>query len=327
MNIPVEYLLILICLLAQAFLTGIEIGVISINRHRLTHLVRVGAHGAKIIEGYLHDTARLLGTTLVGSCLTLVIISTLAESMAERSNLHETGQTLSACVVSLVLLIFGEYLPKVWFNRRPIERCLPFAGLLRMFERILHPLVWTAMALTRWASPHLSHQERNLFVTREHIQSLVQDSAAGGQISAFERLMINRVLDLQLKTAVDVMTPIKQVIHAHGETTLQACYDLAMQSGHMRLPVLDTDDGTCLGILHLVEVLTKVDNPATLTAQACMSPPIFIRPDIPADDLLPIMRLNRQPMIIIRNPANTVLGVVTQENIVRFLMGALPKEL
>ena len=140
MNIPVEYLIILVCLLAQAFLTGIEIGVISINRHRLTHLVRVGARGAKDIEGYLHDTARLLGTTLVGSCLTLVIISTLAESMSERS-MNRIGQAISACVVSLVLLVFGEYLPKVWFNRRPVERCLPLAGLLRLFERLLHPLV------------------------------------------------------------------------------------------------------------------------------------------------------------------------------------------
>jgi len=326
MNIPVEYLIILLCLLAQAFLAGIEIGVISINRHRLTHLVRVQARGAKIIEGYLHDTARLLGTTLVGSCLTLVIISTLAESLAER-NLNETGQAISACIVSLTLLIFGEYLPKIWFNRRPIERCLPFAGLLRMFERLIHPLVWLAMALTRWASPRLSHPERNLFVTREHIQSLVQDSAAGGQISAFERLMINRVLDLQLKTAMDVMTPLKQVIHAHDSATLQECYDLATKSGHTRLPVLDADDGACVGILHLVEILARVDNPATLTAKDCMSAPVFIQPDIPADDLLPIMRLNRQPMIVVRTAANAVLGIVTQENIVRFLMGALPKEL
>jgi len=326
MNIPVEYLVILACLLAQAFLTGIEIGVISINRHRLTHLVRVGARGAKIIEGYLHDTSRLLGTTLVGSCLTLVIISTLAESMAERS-LNHTGQAISACVVSLVLLIFGEYLPKVWFNRRPVERCLPLAGLLRMFERILRPLVWLAMALTRWASPRLSHPERNLFVTREHIQSLVQDSAVGGQISALERLMINRVLDLQLKTAADVMTPLKQVIHAHDEATLQECYDLATKSGHTRLPVLDTEDGACVGILHLVEVLAKVENPATLTAKECMTPPVFIRRDIPADDLLPIMRRNHQSMIVVRDDAGAVLGIVTQENIVRFLMGALPKEL
>ncbi|MEI6210158.1 MAG: CNNM domain-containing protein [bacterium] len=326
MSIPVEFVIILACLLAQSFLAGMEIGVLSINRHRLTHLVRSGARGAKIIEGFLHDTARLLGTTMVGVCLMLVVISTLAESLAERS-LNRTGQAISAVVVSLLILIFGEYLPKLWFNRRPIERCLPFAGLLRIAERILHPLVWLTTVLTRWASPRLEHPQHNLFMTREHIQSLVQDSAAGGQISAFERLMINRVLDLQLKTAAEVMTPLKQVIHAHDDATLQECYDLATRSGQTRLPVLDADDGACIGILHLVEILAKVDNPAAITAKECMSTPFFIQPSIPADDLLPVMRRNRQPMAVIRNDAGTVLGVVTQENIVRFLLGALPKEL
>lgn len=324
MNIPVEVPVMLACLIIQAFLAGMEIGVISINRHRLTHRVRMGARGARIIEGFLHDTARLLGTTMVGVCLMLVIISTLAESMAER-NLNHTGQAVSGAAVALVLLIFGEYLPKLWFNRRPVERCLPLAGLLHLSERTLRPLVWLAMALTRWATPRLPHHRHNLFVTREHIQSLVQDSAAGGQISAFERLMINRVLDLQLKTAAHVMTPLKQVIHAHDEATLQECYDLATRSGRTRLPVLDAEDGTCIGILHLVEVLAKVENPATLTARECMTAPFFIRPDIPADDLLPLMRRNRQPMVVVRNDAGAVLGVVTQENIVGFLLGALPK--
>lgn len=326
MNIPVEFVIILACLFAQAFLAGMEIGVLSINRHRLTHLVRVGARGAKIVEGFLHDTARLLGTTMVGVCLMLVIISTLAQSLAER-HLNHTGQVISAIAVSLVLLIFGEYLPKLWFNRRPIERCLPFAGLLRISERILHPLVWLATVLTRWASPRLVHPQNNLFMTREHIQSLVQDSAASGQISAFERLMINRVLDLQLKTAADVMTPLKQVIHAHEQATIQECYELATKSGQTRLPILDADDGACIGILHLVEVLSKVENPAVITAKECMMAPFFIKPTIPADDLLPIMRHNRQPMVVVRNDAGALLGVVTQENIVRFLLGALPQEL
>ena len=323
MNIPVEIPVICACLLAQAFLTGIEIGVISINRHRLTHLVRIGARGARIVEEYLLDPARLLSTTLVGSCLTLVIISTLAESLAERS-LDRAGQAVSAAVVSLLLLVMGESLPKIWFNRRPNERCLPFADLLRLFERALRPLVWLAMTLTRWASPRLAHPERNLFVTREHIQTLVQDSAAGGQISAFERLMIHRVLDLQRKTAADVMTPLAQVIHTHADTPLWECGALAVRSGHMRLPVLDANDGACVGILHLVEVLARAENLASRTAQECMTAPAFVPPGTPADDLLPFMRRHRQPMIVVRAEDGAVLGAVTQGSIVRFLLGDLP---
>jgi len=322
MNIPLELPVVGLCLLVQGFLAGIEIGVISINRHRLQHLVRSGSERARIIEGYLRDTPRLLGTTLVGTCITLVTISTLTASVAER-NFGQTGQTVCAVASSLVLLIFGEYLPKIWFNRRPVERCLPFAHVLRLAERALGPLVRLTLLLTRWASPRQA-ENQSLFVTREHIQILVQDSAAGGEISAFERLMINRVLDLQLKTAADLMTPLSQVSHAHGASTLQACSELAMHSGHLRLPVLDADDGTCLGILHLLDSLARAEDPATVTASSCMTPPFFIAPGVHADDLLPLMRRQRQPMAVVRDASGKVLGLVTQENIVAFLMGALP---
>ena len=323
MNIPIEFHIMLVCLLAQAFLAGIELGVISINRHRLMHLARIDARGARIIEGYLHDTARLLGTTLVGTCLTLVVISTLAESLAER-HLNRTGQAVSAVLVSLILLVFGEYMPKIWFNSRPIERCLPLAKVLFFFERLLGPSVRLVMALTRWASPRRQQSGENLFVTREHIQSLVQDSAAGGQITAFERLMINRVLDLQRKTAAEVMTPLRQVIHAHENAPLVECCEQARQSGHTRLPILDATDGNCVGILHLLEILATIEDPRTVTVRSCMSPPFFIRPDLHADALLPLMRRNHQPMAVVRDESGKVLGVVTQENIVRSLLGDLP---
>lgn len=323
MNIPIEFHIMLVCLLLQAFLSGIELGVISINRHRLMHLARIDARGARIIEGYLHDTTRLLGTTLVGTCLMLVIISTLAESLAEH-HLNRTGQAVSAVLVSLLLLVFGEYLPKIWFNSRPIERCLPLAKLLFFIERMLGPLVRLVMALTRWASPRRQKGGDNLFVTREHIQSLVQDSAAGGQITAFERLMINRVLDLQRKTAADVMTPLRQLVHVHEDAPLSECCALAQQSGHTRLPILDATDGDCIGIVHLLDVLATIDDPAAVAVRSCMSPPFFVLPDLHADDLLPVMRRNHQPMAVVRDASGRVLGVVTQENIVRSLLGDLP---
>jgi len=322
MNIPIEFHVIVLCLLAQAFLAGIELGVISINRHRLLHLVRTGSARAKIIQNYLHDTPRLFGTTLVGTCITLVTISTLAASLAERQ-FGETGQAAVAGVVSLIILVFGEYLPKVWFNRRPIDRCLPCANVLRLFERLLYPLVRLVIFVTEWASPQNRQEKQSLFVTREHIQTLVQDSAVGGQTSGLDRLMINRVLDLQMKSAAEIMTPIKQVTHAHDDATLQASYELARQSGHLRLPVLSADDGTCVGVLHLLGIIATIDNPDAVLVRDCMTPPLMVLPDVRADDLLPLMRRHRQPMAVVHDQTGHVLGLVTQENIVAFLMGSL----
>lgn len=322
MNFAGQLEIAICCLIAHGFFAGMETGVVAINRHRLMHLVRQGARGAQMIEGYLRENHRLLGTTLVGTNLSLVVASTLVASFAEHRG-GQLGQTLSGILLALIVLVFGEFLPKVWFSSRPIERCLPMAGMLRLTERVLYPLIAAILFLTRWAIPR--RRQRQLpFVTREHIQSMARDSEAGGHITAFERLMISRVLTLQVQTAPQVMTPLSRVTHVHADERLDTCLDRAKSSGHMRLPVFDADDRVCLGILPVLEVLSRGDLPPETTAREVMHPPFFVTPDLQADDLLPLMRRHRQPLAILRAVDGQVMGLITQENILAAIMGNLP---
>ena len=80
----IELMIILGCLLGTAFFAGIETGVISINRMRLRHKVEQGEASARIIERFLEHPDRLLGTTLVGTNLCMVVASILAASLGER---------------------------------------------------------------------------------------------------------------------------------------------------------------------------------------------------------------------------------------------------
>jgi CBS domain containing-hemolysin-like protein len=275
-----------------------------------------------VIEGYLRETHRLLGTTLVGTNLSLVISSTLASNVAARYG-GPMAQAGAGVFMSLTLLIFSEYLPKVWFNSRPIERCLPLAPLLRLAERAFKPLASLVLLATRWVSPRRQKQTKSPFITRENIQTLARDSQAGGQISAFEHLMISRVLNLQMQTSRQVMTPLARVTRVHADDRLETCFERAKSSGHMRLPVFDVEDRVCLGILPVIDVLSRNDLPSDATAANQMRPPFFVSPDLQADDLLPMMRRNRQPLAIVKDQEGCILGLVTQENILAAIMGNL----
>ncbi len=323
LNIPIELALIPLFMLGGWFLSGMETGIVSINRHRLLHLVRSGSRRAKLIEGYLLDTQRLFGTSLVGTNLCLVIVSTLVGSLSERV-WGPVGQTVTTVCVGIVILVFCEYFPKIWFSSRPIQRCLRFAPLLRAVETGLYPLSFIAVSFTRLLIPH--KKEQRPFVTREHIQTLARSSEAGGEISAFERLMINQVLDLQLKTAEQIMTPISRVITAAPDEPLAACFDRVRGAGHIRLPVIDPETGACRGLLDTFEVLTGGSFRPDDQARQHMRPPFFVDVRIQADDVLPLLRRHRQTLAIVRDPAtNAVTGIVTQENILTTLIsGALP---
>ena len=323
MILALQIALLIVCLAGSAFFSGIETGIIAINRLRLMHRARNGSAAAGIIENYLRQTDRLLGTTLVGNNIVNVMIATVAAAIGETCR-GAVGQMVAGVLAAIAVLICGEYLPKAWFTSRPLERCLPFAHLLQAMERLLKPLASFCMFLTQWAAVGAANSRRTHFVTREHLHLLTRDSEAGGQISTFERLMIGRVLDLQVKTAADVMTPIGKVASLRESATLADAVACVRSRGHMKLPVFAEDGSRCIGVLYTQDVLANLLESGAESVTRHMQPPFFLADNVRADDVLPLLRRNRQHLALIRDAGGKVLGIVTVENILKILVGNLP---
>lgn len=320
--VTLQLLLILLALVVVAFLSGIETGIVAINRLRLMHKARNGERSALIIEGFLRDTDRLLGTTLVGSNLMSVAIATLAAALTERYWGHQ-WQVVTSLLVALLVLVLGEFMPKAWFTSRPLERCLTFARPLQAVEFLLQPLARFCTLCTTWLAAGNRQPQRSQFVTREHLHLLTQASEAGGQISTFERLMISRVLDMQMKTAAEIMTPLRQVAAVDERDTIADALEKVRQQGRMKLPVFAAD-GRCLGVVPMQQVLALLPGPESDPVVQYMKPPFFIADTVRADDVLPLLRRQRQRIAMIRNSAGEVLGIVTIENVLKILIGNLP---
>ena len=322
MTLPLQIAAYILCGLATAFFAGIETGVISMSRLRLLHRARLGSRNAKLLSGYLRDPDRLLGTTLVGCNLMSVAISTLATDMGRAYG--GSGIGAAAAFTTLVLLLFGEFLPKSWFGSRPLERCVPAAPLLRFCELVFMPFSKLLMLATSWTKGAGKAAPKEAFITRENLRWLAQDSEAGGQISPLENLMIGRVLSLQMKTAAEVMTPMGQVRTLRAGATLGAAADLARASRHMKFPVMAEDGARCVGVLNVRDVLARVTDEAGAPVLPHVRPPFYIKADVRADDVLPLLRRARRRMALVRDRSGKILGIITVAGILRFIVGRLP---
>lgn len=311
------------CVSASAFFAGIETGVISMNRLRLLHRARLGSRNAKLLSGYLREPERLLGTTLVGCNLMSVVLSTLATDMG--APFGSAGIGAAAAFTTLILLLFGEFLPKSWFGSRPLERCVPAAPLLRFCELLFLPLSKLLMLATSWTKGG-AEKPRGLFITRENLRWLAKDSEAGGQISPIENLMIGRVLSLQLKTAAEVMTPIAQVRTLRPDATLGDAADLARSSHHMKFPVMTPDGARCVGVLNVRDVLAHITDKPNDKALPHVRAPFYVKADVRADDVLPLLRRARRRMAVVRDKSGRILGILTVAGILRFVVGKLPDQ-
>lgn len=326
MSSGLHVMAIVLCFLASAFFSGTESGLLTINHARLMHLVRNGSKAAKLLSAFVADMQRTLAAILVGNNLVNVMLSTLSASFAHALfPRHPWLQTVWAAAVAGLMLVFCEYLPKLFFTSRPLRRTLLVTRPFYVIEKVLAPAAAAVLFLTRWLVPQTrSAPGQHFFMTREYIQNVVSDARDGSRITAVERLMINRVLTLQTLTAVQVMTPLSRVTFTTENAALGTCFQQVRDSGHVRLPVFSEDGQRCVGVFNALDVLSADPDPEKARVSGFMRPPLFVNAGLRAGDVLPLMRKSRQPMAMVRGAQDgAVLGIITEENVLRSLTGSL----
>lgn len=314
--------IILMCMLGSSFFSGMETGVISIHRMRLRHASRSGEHSSKLLEAYIADSDRLLGTTLTGNNICLVVMSVLATSMV--SAYGSWAETSSTVIMSVAVLIFCEYLPKAWFRSRPLDRCRRFTRFLRISEIALYPISKAIVFSSMWFIPgsRKGFARSAPFVTREDLEYLVHEGEQTGVLSPKERFMIHRVFDLSDRKAREIMTPLRQMSFVEADMNLAEFYEVARRCGFTRMPVYDGNRDEYTGVINVFYVLSSRNTDPNAKVAAFARPPLFIDAEMPVDDILPKLRRFRQPMCLVKEKGE-VAGLITTEDILEEIVGKL----
>lgn len=317
-------IVILFCLLANAFFAGIETGIISIHRLRLRHFVRQGDSGSQLLHEFIENSDRLLGTTLVGNNISLVIISVVVTSLVIEVVPH-WGEVISSVLVSILVLVFGEYIPKIWFRNRPLDRSRRFVRVLHIAEVIFLPFAKAVIIFTRFLvpGPKDSFSKPVPFVTIEDLKILAQEGEKDGVLSSVERNMIHRVFELSDKTAGQIMTPADKMTYVDSNMTVLDFFDVARESQYTRVPVWDEEAEKYIGILNVYYLLSLAPESHRKPVKEFVRPPLFISESVPVDEIFPRLRRSRQPVGLVKNDKDEVLGLLTTEDILEEIVGKL----
>ena len=317
--------LILICMLGAAFFSGVETGVISIHRMRLRHRVKEGKPEARVLQGFIDNPDRLLGTTLVGTNICVVITSILSASLAGHYLPPRWSEIVSTLGMSALLLVFSEYIPKAWFQGKPMERCNRFAGILHLSSLILRPVSAILTGLTTLFLPRQSKAkgQQRLLNTREELQHLAHEGEQNGVLSHKERVMIHRVFELCAKRAGQIVIPRSDMITVASTATISELFKIARESNFTRMPVYDERTKKFVGIINIFDVLSTQSADSTQKVTDFARTPLFIPREMPVDDILPRLRLSRQPMCLVTDKEAEVVGLITTEDVLEEIVGQL----
>jgi len=315
-------LLICVGLIVSAFFSGIETGLISLNRVRLRHEVERKNRRAIILSTFVENTEKLLGTTLAGTNACNVLIAVLSVALAARLFGDTFIVNLTATIISsAVVLVVAEIAPKSLYRRYAHRLCLSSADVLNAAAWLLAPLVSVLGLLMRFLT-RTEAAEGNapkFYVTREELKYLAKESEAKGGLTTDERQMIDGVFDFPYKTVHEIMVPLARIVTVAPETPVTELLDISQRTGYARLPV--RQGGQIIGMISVYEILFKNEVRDGKTARDYMQKPQFVLATDRIDRVLPVLRAARNPITIVVNPDGQSIGILTIEDIVEEIVG------
>ncbi|MEK6711085.1 MAG: hemolysin family protein [Nitrospinota bacterium] len=318
----------IILLLAEAFFAGAEIAIVSASRTRLSALAGEGHRGAKIALDLLESPEWLHGTVLTwhnASFVTNVAIATLAA--IEIAGLRY-GELLSITVVIPILVIFGEIVPKSFFQERADVLAPRVAPIIWGARLLIYPVVWALSLLIRTVvggrSAPGSHTP---FVTRRELEVLVEEPSEG-DVQAVERKMIGRIFSFGGLDVTDVMVPLVDVSAVGEDGTLEDVIGKIEKDGHSRIPVYRESVNHIVGVVHARDVLALGPEAAgpILARPGLVREAYFIPESKPADDLLAELQREKHELAVVVDEYGGCIGIVAVEDLVEEIVGEISDE-
>ena len=313
-----------LCLLLSFLLSGMEAGVLALNRLRVRRLARTGNPSAKLLHNFLEKPEKFLWTILVGN--TAVNFVNLGWFIAK---LHEwfSGRLALATAVfaGFVFLFyaFSDLLPKMLFRAYPNRLCLWTAPIFRVVTLVLSPLVFVVAEISKLALRWTGSQALTgrLFGNREEMRAVMQEAAQA--LTGDEHAMVNRVLDLQHFTVGQLHVPLEKIISIEAGAPLREVIACAREKNISRLPVWEMREGRrrIAGLVDVGALLYQEHLALEKPAAEFMSPALFIDEDTRLEVALRRMQRAGQRLAIVLARDRSEIGVVTLEDILKLMFG------
>ena len=318
--------ILLLLLICGAWFSAAETSMMAINRHRLNHLIRKDNRSAKLTGRLLSKIDKLLGSILFGNTLVNVTAAAITNILIVRLfGTSELALLSGTLLITFLLLVFSEIMPKIIAASFPERVALPSSYLLSPLITLFHPVVAVAGGIVkvflRLMRIKIQTDQSKHRMTLEELRGLVLD--AEHYLPRQHQKMLLNLVDLDRISVNYVMVPRNLIeslnINADPEILLQqitTCH-------HTLLPVYADTPGNIIGILHIKRVPALIQDGQLDVAQLrdILYEPYFIPSDTPLLQQLQQFQERHTRLGLVVDEYGELLGLVTLENILEEIVG------
>ncbi len=325
----ISLLIIIVFFILSAFFSGMETGLISIDRMKMEQQAKKSKKKKQILS-VLENPDKLFGTTLFGTNISLVIVTSLSIlliNIFNQKKVFHISETAATLIIAGAILIFAEIIPKALYRENPNKLVTRGFPLLRFFSLILLPFVKFVSLLNSLLARMFKLSEKNGFhiLTREDLSYMLAETKDDGILHEDQRDMLEEALEFTELDAENVMIHRTEIVAFEKNTPIEEVISIAKEKGFTRFPVYDEDLDHIIGILIIYDLIKK-DNVGKMKASDFVREAFFAPEIMDVDNLLAEMQANKNSMAIIVDPFGGTAGLVTIEDILEEIVGEIEDE-
>ncbi|SCX12163.1 Hemolysin, contains CBS domains [Lachnospiraceae bacterium YSD2013] len=321
----VELVVLVVLLLLSAFFSSAETAISSVNRVKVRALEEAGKKHAKTLNHIYDNYDRALTTILIGNNIVNLSASSIATLLTARlwGNVYVS---VSTGVLTFLVLIFGEIVPKTWARRNADKLSLSFAPVIKGIMIVLFPIVFIIQNVARFfLFIFRQNKEADEAITEDELRTYVDVSHEDGVIESDEKKIINNVFDFSDAIARDVMIPRIDMISIPEDSTYKDIMKVFRETMYTRLPVYKGDAGNINGFINVKDLL-RLKNPAAFEVSKFRREAFYTYEYKKTSDLLIEMRDSAMTLAFVLNEYGETVGMITLEDLLEEIVGQIRDE-
>ncbi|OGQ30076.1 MAG: hypothetical protein A3B79_03475 [Deltaproteobacteria bacterium RIFCSPHIGHO2_02_FULL_50_15] len=323
MDVWVFTIITVLCLALEGFFSGSEISLVAVDKQKLRQKAALGHRGAKIAERFIGNPPLLFSVTLLGQNFFIVANTVLATFFIIQR--WGTEYEFLALLLSPLVLIFGEVVPKSFFQQHANRWASKISPFLLAFCYITYPLVSVLSRLTHLMLGGVKNRSiLQPAITKEGLELMLSDRENQANIKPGVRETIRKILNITETRVYEIMTPLVEADCVRSTTRIREVYEIFRDNGFSRMPVFKDRVTKMIGVLNIFDVLHAEDPEAFVTTM--MKPPLYVPDLMVVDELFKLLKSNKKNIAFVVDEYGGVVGIVTIEDILEEIVGEIEDE-
>ena len=317
-------ILVMVALVIMSgYFSATETAFSAVNKIKLKTLVEDGNRRAKLVLKLCDNYDRLISTILIGNNIVNIALSAIATVyFMQIMNGHTAAPTISTIVITVVVLIFGEIIPKSLAKDFPEKFAMFSAPIIRFLIGLLLPLNAFFSMLKKLISKVIKKNEEDDKMSQEELLMFVEEVEQEGTIDKNESNLLRNAIEFTERRADDILTHRMYLEAVAIDTPVDEIADTFANSQFSRLLVYRDSIDTIVGVIHQKDFFGK-NGITTNDITTIMSPVVYVQHGERVNDLLMSLQKEKTHIAVVLDEYGGTLGIVTMEDILEELVGEI----